>query len=90
MQRWPVSKRVNSSRAADDDPTLVEIEARPAAADELSAARNVIGREFGLRAPVDIDAPAGRHPDRVPVICRKEGQPFRFIGHKHLVPPLAM
>jgi putative SOS response-associated peptidase YedK len=24
MQRWPVSKRVNSSRAADDDPTLIE------------------------------------------------------------------
>jgi putative SOS response-associated peptidase YedK len=23
-QRWPVSKRVNSSRAADDDPTLIE------------------------------------------------------------------
>jgi putative SOS response-associated peptidase YedK len=24
LQRWPVSKRVNSSRAADDDPTLIE------------------------------------------------------------------
>jgi putative SOS response-associated peptidase YedK len=24
LQRWPVSKRVNSSRAPDDDPTLVE------------------------------------------------------------------
>jgi hypothetical protein len=26
LQRWPVSKRVHSSRAADDDPTLIEIE----------------------------------------------------------------
>jgi len=26
LQRWPVSKRVNSSRAADDDATLIEIE----------------------------------------------------------------
>jgi putative SOS response-associated peptidase YedK len=24
LQRWPVSKRVNSSRAPDDDPTLTE------------------------------------------------------------------
>ena len=24
LQRWPVSKRVNSSRAPDDDPTLIE------------------------------------------------------------------
>jgi putative SOS response-associated peptidase YedK len=24
LQRWPVSKRVNSSRAADDDPSLIE------------------------------------------------------------------
>jgi putative SOS response-associated peptidase YedK len=24
LQKWPVSKRVNSSRADDDDPTLVE------------------------------------------------------------------
>jgi len=24
LQRWPVSKRVNSSRARDDDPTLME------------------------------------------------------------------
>jgi hypothetical protein len=24
VQRWPVSKRVNSSRADDDDPTLIE------------------------------------------------------------------
>jgi putative SOS response-associated peptidase YedK len=24
LQRWPVSQRVNSSRAPDDDPTLIE------------------------------------------------------------------
>ncbi|MBO0759274.1 MAG: hypothetical protein J2P54_25830, partial [Bradyrhizobiaceae bacterium] len=24
LQKWPVSKRVNSSRAADDDATLIE------------------------------------------------------------------
>ncbi len=24
LQRWPVSKRVNSSRATDDDPTLID------------------------------------------------------------------
>jgi putative SOS response-associated peptidase YedK len=24
LQTWPVSKRVNSSRAPDDDPTLIE------------------------------------------------------------------
>jgi putative SOS response-associated peptidase YedK len=24
LQRWPVSKRVNSSRASDDDRTLIE------------------------------------------------------------------
>ena len=24
LEKWPVSKRVNSSRAGDDDPTLIE------------------------------------------------------------------
>jgi putative SOS response-associated peptidase YedK len=24
LQRWPVSKRVNNSRAPDDDPTLID------------------------------------------------------------------
>jgi hypothetical protein len=24
LQKWPVSKRVNSSRASDDDATLIE------------------------------------------------------------------
>jgi hypothetical protein len=45
LQRWPVSKRVNSSRAADDDPTLIEIEACVATADEILAATNVLARE---------------------------------------------
>jgi putative SOS response-associated peptidase YedK len=38
LQRWPVSKRVNSSRAADDDPTVIEIEAGAATDDEVAAA----------------------------------------------------
>jgi hypothetical protein len=38
LQRWPVSKRVNSSRAADDDPTLIEIDAGVATSDEILAA----------------------------------------------------
>jgi hypothetical protein len=38
LQRWPVSKRVNSSRAADDDPTLIELEKAVATADEVTAA----------------------------------------------------
>jgi hypothetical protein len=25
LQRWPVSRRVNSSRAPADDPTLIEL-----------------------------------------------------------------
>jgi hypothetical protein len=45
-QRWPVSKRVNSSRAADDDPTLIEIEPGVATSDERLAAGNFFTREF--------------------------------------------
>jgi hypothetical protein len=45
LQRWPVSKRVNSSRAADDDPTLIEIEAGVATSDEILAANNSFVRE---------------------------------------------
>jgi hypothetical protein len=33
LQRGPVPKRVNSSRAADDDPTLIEIEVGVATSD---------------------------------------------------------
>lgn len=45
LQRWPVSKRVNSSRAPDDDATLIEIEASVATADEILAANNFFARE---------------------------------------------
>jgi hypothetical protein len=45
LQRWPVSKRVNSSRAADDDPTLIEIEAGVATSDEIAAVTNFFARE---------------------------------------------
>jgi hypothetical protein len=45
LQRWPVAKRVNSSRAADDDPTLIEIEAGVATRDEMFAANNFFALE---------------------------------------------
>jgi hypothetical protein len=45
LQPWPVSKRVNSSRAADDDPTLIEVEAGVATLDEILAANNFFARE---------------------------------------------
>jgi hypothetical protein len=32
LQRWPVSKRVNSSKAPDDDPTLIDRLARDVSA----------------------------------------------------------
>jgi hypothetical protein len=38
------SKRVNSSRAADEDPTLIAIEAGVATPDEISAAANYFKR----------------------------------------------
>jgi putative SOS response-associated peptidase YedK len=47
LQRWPVSKRVNSSRAADDDPILIEIETGVATSDEISAANNFFAAERG-------------------------------------------
>jgi hypothetical protein len=37
--------RVNSSRAADDDATLIEIEAGVATSDEILAANNSLVRE---------------------------------------------
>ena len=43
--RWPVSKRVSSSRAADDDATLIEIEAGITTPDEILAADNSFVRE---------------------------------------------
>jgi putative SOS response-associated peptidase YedK len=40
LQRWPVSKRVNSSRAPDDDASLIEIEASVATSSEILAANS--------------------------------------------------
>ncbi len=41
LQKWPVSKRVNSSRARDDDETLIDlapnIQSAPSASDLFSA-----------------------------------------------------
>jgi hypothetical protein len=45
LQRWPVSKRVNSSRAADDDAMLIEIDKVVATLDEILAANNFFARE---------------------------------------------
>jgi hypothetical protein len=45
LQRWPVSKRVNNSRAPDDDATLIEIEADVATPNEILAATNFFVRE---------------------------------------------
>jgi hypothetical protein len=45
LQRWPVSKRVNSSRAPDDDPTLIKIELGVATSDEIIATANLSGDE---------------------------------------------
>jgi hypothetical protein len=46
VQRWPVSKRVNSSRAPDDDATLIEIDTSVATPDEIVAANNFFRREL--------------------------------------------
>jgi len=47
LQRWPVSKRVNSSRASDDDGSLIAIEGSVATSDEVMAATNAFARELG-------------------------------------------
>jgi putative SOS response-associated peptidase YedK len=36
LARWPVSKRVNSSRASDDDSSLIAIEGSVATPDEIA------------------------------------------------------
>ena len=38
LQRWPVSKRVNSSKAPADDPSLTAIEGSVATSNEIMAA----------------------------------------------------
>ncbi len=47
LQRWPVSKRVNSSRAADDDPSLIAIEGSVATSGEIMAATMAYAHELG-------------------------------------------
>lgn len=51
LQRWPVSKRVNSSKAPDDDPTLIEIEAGVATASEVLSAANFLAHQVGQFKP---------------------------------------
>jgi putative SOS response-associated peptidase YedK len=47
LARWPVSKRVNSSRASDDDESLIAIEGSVATSDEVMATTNAAARELG-------------------------------------------
>jgi putative SOS response-associated peptidase YedK len=47
LQRWPVSKRVNSSKAPADDPSLIAIEGSVATPDEIMAATMTYARELG-------------------------------------------
>jgi hypothetical protein len=39
LARWPVSKRVNSSRASDDDGSLIAIEGSVATSEEIMSVR---------------------------------------------------
>ena len=45
LQRWPVSKRVNSSRADDAEESLIGIEGSIATSDEIMSATNWLARE---------------------------------------------
>jgi hypothetical protein len=51
LQRWPVSKRANSSRAPDDDASLVAIEGSVATSDEFMAATMTYAHELGQLEP---------------------------------------
>lgn len=51
LQRWPVSKRVNSSKAPDDDPSLIAIEGGAATSDEIMAATMSYAHELGQFGP---------------------------------------
>ncbi len=51
LQRWPVSKRVNSSKAPTDDPSLIAIEGEVATKDEIFAATMTYARALGQFAP---------------------------------------
>jgi putative SOS response-associated peptidase YedK len=39
LRRWPISRRVNSSKAPADDPSLIDIARNVAEPNELAAAR---------------------------------------------------
>jgi putative SOS response-associated peptidase YedK len=47
LQKWPVSKRVNSSKAPDDDPTLIERSDGVLDQAVLLAMMNAVGRRIG-------------------------------------------
>lgn len=51
LARWPVPKRVNSSRAADDDSSLIAIEGSVATSEEIMAATNAFARDLGQFDP---------------------------------------
>ena len=51
LRRWPVSKRVNSSRAADDDSSLIAIDGSIATSEEIFAATMAVARELGQFGP---------------------------------------
>jgi hypothetical protein len=47
LQRWPVSTRVNSSKAPTDDASLIAIEGEVATKDEIFAATMTYARALG-------------------------------------------
>jgi putative SOS response-associated peptidase YedK len=47
LQKWPVSKRVNSSRTSDDDPLLIERADGVVDQEVLAATMNAIARRIG-------------------------------------------
>jgi len=47
LQRWPVSTRVNSSKAPADDPSLIEIDGKAATSDEVMSATVALANEVG-------------------------------------------
>jgi putative SOS response-associated peptidase YedK len=52
LQRWPVSKRVNSADTPDDDPSLIVVDTNVAISTEILAATRALTRELPFdRAP---------------------------------------
>jgi len=45
LQRWPVSKRVNSADASDDDSSLIVVDTSVAMSSEILAATRTLARE---------------------------------------------